>query len=553
MSLSPPPPSTIEGSAPSASLESTRRARLLRLLFDAAGWVVWLAALRALWRKMDLPVGFYDEGILLTDAQLLLAGKLPYRDFYSNYPPGVFLLLAGMFKLFGSSVLVERWVGVVARAAAGLWAGRFGGQVVGKPFSSLTAGLVTLWLAAYRDDAYAYILAVQGVFLALVLIMRAQEQGGRSAYVLAGVVLGAVSWMRHDLFGMLVMALAAGALLVALKQRAWRPEVRSAWAWLPWLAAGVALTVIPFWGTLFALVDPRLVLEDLVFDQARYVLPARDLPMPPLLPLAEGRGMPFPLPLVLHLPFESAVGSIAIAPLLVALAVWRPGRTGARGRFGSALLLAFSLAVMPQMLGRTDLFHAICTIAPAMAVFGLWVERLSDTTVWRWPLALCLFGALLFPVRGLLLAPAYPLPPALPGFERANGREISAASSRQAVLEFIQKHTHSPKDPIYIGLQDHSYVLVNEVDLYFFADRVGATRYMQFDPNIVNRLDVQQRMAEEIEASGTRVAILSALTKRSVEPNDSAKQGSHYLDQYLREHFQAVQEAPPYVMMLRRD
>ena len=39
-------------------------------------------------------IGAYDEGILLTGADLILRGQLPYRDFYTNYPPGIFLLIA---------------------------------------------------------------------------------------------------------------------------------------------------------------------------------------------------------------------------------------------------------------------------------------------------------------------------------------------------------------------------------------------------------------------------------------------------------------------------
>src|SRR5688572_451659 len=45
-------------------------------------------------------IGTYDEGVLLTNAHLLLRGELPYRDFYTNYPPGIFALLAGWFALF---------------------------------------------------------------------------------------------------------------------------------------------------------------------------------------------------------------------------------------------------------------------------------------------------------------------------------------------------------------------------------------------------------------------------------------------------------------------
>jgi hypothetical protein len=537
----------------SAAARAELRARAPMWLLEAAGWVVWLLAVRALWRKLDLPVGFYDEGILLTDAQLLLAGKVPYRDFYSNYPPGTFMLLAGLFKLLGPSVAVERGVGLLARAAAGLWAGRLAGQVAGQRFSAVAAGLVTLWLVVIQTEATAYVLAVHGALMALVAVMRARERGGRGNIVLAGVALGAVSWMRHDLFGLFAVAAGAGMVLVALKQRAWRPQVRPSWSWLPWLALGLALAIVPFWGTVFALAGPRQVLADLVFDQARYVLPARALPFPELLRVAQVQGMSWRLPVVLHEPFEAAVGLTLLGPVLAALGVLLPGRSGAKGRLGAALVGALSLGVLPQMAGRTDTYHAVYTVAPALVMVGAWVLRLGARPAWRWPLAVLLATAAYYPVRDYKNPPPSQPQPPLPGLERAAGREVTAAASRLEVLRFIAENTRSPKEPIYIGVLDHSFICVNEVDLYFFADRVGATRYMQFDPNIVNRLDVQQRMAQEIQASGARVVILSWLTGRSSEPNDSAKQGAHYLDQYLRQHFQAVRVVPPYMMLLRND
>jgi hypothetical protein len=196
----------------------------------------------------------------------------------------------------------------------------------------------------------------------------------------------------------------------------------------------------------------------------------------------------------------------------------------------------------------------VYTVAPSLVMVGIWVKRLGALPVWRWGLALLISLAALWPPRDSLR----PLPPftprVQPGFERAGGRVVAVAEPRRQVLQFIAEHTRSPQDPIYLGTTDHSFVYWSEMDLYFFANRVGATRYMQFDPNIINRLDVQQRMAQEIAASGTRVVVLSSFPGRSFEPNDSAKQGANYLDQYLRERFTVVRRVPPYyVLMLRRD
>jgi hypothetical protein len=54
------------------------------------------------------PVARYDEGVLLSGAHRLLAGELPYRDFWTIYGPGQFAVVAALFGLAGESLWVSR-------------------------------------------------------------------------------------------------------------------------------------------------------------------------------------------------------------------------------------------------------------------------------------------------------------------------------------------------------------------------------------------------------------------------------------------------------------
>src|SRR5438067_12684026 len=49
-----------------------------------------------------------DEGIVLQGAERILAGQVPYRDFFSFYTPGSFYLVAWLFRIFGDSFIVAR-------------------------------------------------------------------------------------------------------------------------------------------------------------------------------------------------------------------------------------------------------------------------------------------------------------------------------------------------------------------------------------------------------------------------------------------------------------
>jgi hypothetical protein len=71
---------------------------------------------------LDLSAG--DEGVLLMAAHRVAHGQVPYRDFFSMLLPGVQLLLASMFSLFGESLLTARLLFFAGNAVliVGLWA-----------------------------------------------------------------------------------------------------------------------------------------------------------------------------------------------------------------------------------------------------------------------------------------------------------------------------------------------------------------------------------------------------------------------------------------------
>ncbi len=91
-----------------------------------------------------------DEGIVLQGAQRILRGGVLYRDFFSFFTPGSYYLLALLFKIFGSSI-------VVARTALVFFGGVFSvvnyllaRRVCARWSALLVAGLVTLTSLPYR-------------------------------------------------------------------------------------------------------------------------------------------------------------------------------------------------------------------------------------------------------------------------------------------------------------------------------------------------------------------------------------------------------------------
>ena len=71
--------------------------------------LVLLIPLLPLYHAIAFPM---DEGMLLTYPELILKGKLPYRDFETFYGPLNLWVLAGAYTVGGVGVFVERTVGL---------------------------------------------------------------------------------------------------------------------------------------------------------------------------------------------------------------------------------------------------------------------------------------------------------------------------------------------------------------------------------------------------------------------------------------------------------
>ncbi len=52
----------------------------------------------------------YDEGYYAHIAERILGGEIPYKDFFLQFPPGYFYLLALIYKIFGTSIISGRFL-----------------------------------------------------------------------------------------------------------------------------------------------------------------------------------------------------------------------------------------------------------------------------------------------------------------------------------------------------------------------------------------------------------------------------------------------------------
>jgi hypothetical protein len=527
------------------------------LIVDALG--ILIAVLAALNRVPVLwePIHMYDEGLLLSISNLVLRGGVVFRDVYSNYPPGIYLLIAAIWTVTGASVMAAHVLALCLHIGIALLAGRLAGRMVTRPICWLTVGVVLGWIRALELIPFAWLAALFVLLLAVELILRAVRSNSRRDWILAGVAFAAVSYFRHDLF---VYALPGflGLFLVPASWARWLGIEAPLRSWpARWWLASAALTLAVLWVPLLIVAGIRPVARDLLIDAAKYVAPARAMAIPRLLTMV-------PTPLGIRLPifmvgrFEGAV-VLALAAPVIALALffllrWRRAIAGALAVLFMGLV---SLAILPQLLGRTDPNHALYCMAPGAALSYAMFEVVGRLFRWK-PVGLLIVCAASLVLAYPVYPRVWPIPATLVrpldpqrslGLARLGSigeATPQLAASRRAVLQFVRENSGG-RDAVYFGTETHAHVDVNESELYFLADRRPGTRYINFDPGVVDRGEIQAQMIQQLEHNQVRVVVISSRI-----PAPAVRAGSRLLDDYLAQHFVEVRRIGSYSLRLRR-
>ena len=513
--------------------------------------ILFLLPLRGLLRAQGPPM---EEGFMLTFPERVLAGDVPNKDFLHLYGPGSLWVLAAVYKVFGTQLVVERLFGLLQQI--GIVLGVFGlarywGRTVALAAAVISLVIIVppigLTALAWSGGVALGLLGLLAALAGRRRLARDPTAAGRWALV-GGIVAGFALLYRLDL----VIAVGLG-LLVAWWGTDTRYKVRLAIGF----AIGVAGYLVHIAMAGFGNVVDGLVLQP-VFD----LRAGRRLPVPPPWDHFDGflqksgAIMPgrWPLP-DLAQPAQLTVWFFALLAsvvFLVAVGAWAVRRD--RAAFRPRVLLAvalFSLGMLPQAMQRVDSAHFAWVSCVPFAFVPVAVLELLRAwrPGWSFRRSAVLSGA------GALLAMVLVIPQftawaysdyVLQTFGRHRlvfpiehdgrtfyyGRQEVADAARELLAEV--NRVSQPGDRLFVGTTDLRKTPLSEAYLYYMLpDLPPSTYYIEMDPGVANAKG--SGLADDLRDA--QVAILSGAWNDWSEPNDSRKLGSDAANRVLVRDF----------------
>lgn len=510
---------------------------------------------------------------MLAFPQRILAGDLPHIDFLHLYGPGSLYVLALVYEVFGSTLGVERFVGLLQHALLvyGMFAlvrpwGRRAATL-----SSLTALVITISPLGLSAMAWNGALGLAAVGLALTA--RAVERPSRAVLAGAGACFGAALLYRPDMVVAVGLAAVVGWIVVGRSDTG-RSERR-----FGLIGAIVALLAyVPF----LVAVGPAAAFEGMFTQPVFDLRDGRTLPVPPSWAEPDGylqkagglRVSAWPLPM-------PGIGpQIAmwfwLVPLsigFVAVAAWwalrrRPDDPRARIL---AVAAAFDVGLVSQALQRPDTAHlswvtCISFALVPLAITELWRHREIGPAWLGRPGVRPL--AAFAPVAAILLVviPFYPLRTYADlvgqtfgrnvfGYEIRRGDRVfyygseAAADDAQNVVDALDELSE-PGQKLVVGPLDLSRTPYSDAFFYYlFPELTPGTRYIEMDPGIADAPG--SGLAEELESSDW--LIQSDVWSGWDEPNSSTEAGDDTPNRVARDDFCPVVDTGVFRLSRRCD
>jgi hypothetical protein len=515
---------------------------------------------------MNRFVNPYDEALILFGSTRVLSGDVPYRDFFANYGPAQFYVLAALFKLFGPSILVERiWdllirsctVLVVYLIVNGTW----------RRWRALFAAVLTcIWLSYFGFYGYPVFPCLLFCLLGVYCMVPAYRGCPAIVPLLAsGLCVGITILFRHDVG---TAAAVGGAFMLGLFHLAQKLDprqkikvlLRSATIY----SGGIALAVVPPLALLVARGAAHDMLVDLVQIPATTYVRMASLPFPSVIAIArEMMHLKFGSvdQLAIYLPIVAALVGVMGA---LALGVNQRSATGiaeqaliSRQRWILAQLSVFSLLFFFKGWVRVSLIHMALSIVPSLVIMTVWELRSRAARI---PFAVG--------IACLLLVSLPPMGNALWRFEQNRtwaaqgsgvfGFTVSNIGScfppaglerlrcfyipRQELpaIRYIQEHT-AENEGIFVGSARHDKIFINNVLFYFLSERPSITKWHLFAPGAQTTVEIQTEMVAELEMHRPRYVVLSSEWDNVEEPNESSRSsGVTILDQFIHANYHTV-------------
>lgn len=490
------------------------------------------------------PFVVYDEGFAVFNAARITNGDIPYRDFWSIYPPGQFYTLAILFKTFGSTLFVSRIYDTFVRLLIVFSVWLIAKRITSNPQKYFAVITTALLLSSAGFYSYAVFPALALGLLGISTLLKYLDTGRHHFLFLAGFFLGLTFFFRLDFglyFGLSVFVTILLNYLLNMRQKnASSIKILFNLSEIAIMAGIILIIVVTIYGYIGILSGFANLLEQVIIFPATMFKSTRWLPYPTLLPTTSNflEWIRFYFPLLVY-----GVGFFFYLNDL------RKKRTILDTQyFGKITIFILGVLLFAQALSRYDYIHIVPTsLTATLVVYSTIISPnllKSPTPTIRFVRVLGLSGFISLYIVLPTIILAYYIRDFSPLGCYSQTEKASCVyidKNQEDAIDYIRAHTKE-NESIFVGNSRHDAILINDIGFYFLSARQSSTKYSELHPGVATTLPVQQSIVQSIESRSVKWIVLVQVPE-STEPNASAISSDvTYLDEFVLSNYSLVKE-----------
>lgn len=497
-----------------------------------------------------------DEANSPVGAMRILAGEVPYRDFWSMHAPGQYYLIAGFFSLgeIFRSIIAMRILSAVL-----LFITAFSLYKTAKLLYRGYSPIMIFVLAITTGDLLNF--SGRGILTAIMLLSGGtyfflHYLGSRSKIRLAisGALFGLTICIRHDfvlyifiipvlLFIISHFRLQIGKFFGYLDGDFMQDLHFTAFDFL-FFAVCTLIFCAPFYAYVLSIAGFEPVFDQLIAS--------------PVGIFTQYRSLSFPIPFAVT-GLSAQWGNFAFyLPAFIAFSYFAKLLQTRKDSPPASFFTLFLLVLLlhTQAWVRSDFEHAEPALLFSLLLVPFLINSLkTDNRV------ICGYIAVLL----VLLAPAFCIKMyrVVDSYNMKSGEYIASERAKGIAVPLAIQQDYSrtikyisansqPNERIFICNRRNDRTTMNDMMLYFLADRLPATKYHELYPGVTTRESVQQNIATSLRHNKVRL-VVKVSNNFSAEPNLSAKSESPFLDTYIKDNFVLYDVFGDYAFYFRKD
>ncbi|MBN1354204.1 MAG: glycosyltransferase family 39 protein, partial [Candidatus Omnitrophica bacterium] len=333
------------------------------ILLSVLSFTIFLTTLNKYWAP-------FDEGIVTVGAERILAGEVPYRDFFIiMYPPGQIYALSLLYKLFGISLGIGRLYTCFIQTLLVMCVFLITKALTGRQWIAFISWAISLTSLGPRMGVVPFPIfpGVAFSLLSIFLFMRYIENGKARYVFYSGIWLGVGALFRHDIAAYAFLAVFASILMHTFAGDKTGAMFGKSFIGITGFIASFMLPVFSALLYLYFKSATKDLFDSLVlFPFIHEKTAAIPFPKPCLNPgmifhksIYFIKANQYYLPLVVY----------AFIALFLAISFIKKRKFGKTDIALSSLLI-FGIFSFNQVKIRTDPAHLLTSIHPAVALFG---------------------------------------------------------------------------------------------------------------------------------------------------------------------------------------